>query len=220
MSLFALPCTEDGGHMAAILNVDKLAFSYGKTPVWEDISFSLGEGDIAFLVGRNGSGKSTLLKCLAGWIAPTAGKICFAGEGIRCARTFVSDVPSFYDDLTAREHVQLLLRAGKMEDRLSRAQDLLAEFGLGRALDQYPSSYSRGMRLKLALSLAFVMRPKLLLLDEPYGPLDAEASAVLDREVTSLTVRGSSVLVSCHAHASDLVPNFTLALRDGALSYA
>lgn len=64
------------------LLVEELSYRYGKTLVWEDVSFSLQQGDVAFLVGHNGAGKSTLLRCLAAWIKPYAGKVSICGHSI------------------------------------------------------------------------------------------------------------------------------------------
>ena len=102
----------------AALEVRDLCFGYGDIPVWEDVSFSLESGQVAFLTGPNGAGKSTLFRCLAGWLEPDDGEIYVAGEPFT-GRTrlapgtlaFAPDVPSFYDDLTAAEHIKLVLSA-------------------------------------------------------------------------------------------------------------
>ena len=203
--------------MAEVVSVRNLAFSYARVPVWEDVTFSLKEGEIAILVGANGSGKSTLLRCLAGWLRPSSGDIQVVAQGPRPQVAFVCDVPAFYDDLTAKEHMELLLRAGGVEGESAYATDLLRSLKLADALDRYPSAYSRGMRQKLALALALVIRPRLLLLDEPYAPLDEEATYVFDRELTVAAGRGTAILMSCHASVSAVVASQTLCLRDGRL---
>ena len=203
-----------------LLNVDAISFSYAKEPIWNNVSFSIKPGEIAFLFGSNGAGKSTLLKCLAGWLRPSSGKIDFAYEGERGSLMLVTDVPAFYDDLTAQEHVSLLLKSGEFGGREAYVDDLLEEIGLGRYLNQYPSTYSRGMRLKLALVLALTVRPKLLLLDEPYGALDAEASAILDREIVRLCEEGSSVIASCHSRSPGISPDIAFVLEEGGIRRA
>lgn len=97
-----------------VLRAESLAYAYGKVEVWHDIDFALGKGEVAFLVGQNGSGKSTLLRCLAGLSKPRSGELFILGERFtgssreqRSSLAFVSDAPSFYDDLTAEEHIQL-----------------------------------------------------------------------------------------------------------------
>lgn len=202
-----------------VLDIRDLSHSFGKTPVWEHVTFSLGEGQVALLTGPNGSGKTTLLKCVAGWIVPTSGSVSILPDGPRVAQAFVSDVPALYDDLTAREHVELLVRAGRMRERAGYAEALLVSFGLARALDWYPPSYSRGMRQKLALTLVLTIRPRLLLLDEPYAPLDREASELLDDELARITANGTAVLMSCHTRPPDLTPDLTLHLHDGRLAH-
>lgn len=208
----------------AALEARDLGFGYGDVPVWEGVSFSLAAGQVAFLTGPNGAGKSTLFRCLVGWLEPSEGEVLLAGEpftGHTRVRpgtlAFVPDVPSFYDDLTAAEHVELVLAANRAEAARARAGRLLERFGLTSRERLLPSAYSRGMREKLALVLALALRPRVLLLDEPHGPLDREASLVLSEELASAAREGSAVLLSCHHDVPGLVPDVVLALRDGEL---
>ena len=208
----------------AALEARDLSFGYGDVPVWEDVSFSLEAGQVAFLTGSNGAGKSTLFRCLAGWLEPDAGEVYLSGDSFT-GRTrlapgtlaFVPDVPSFYDDLTAAEHVELVLAANRAEGARPRSERLLERFGLVGYERLLPSAYSRGMREKLALVLALMLRPRVLLLDEPHGPLDREASLVLSQELAAAAREGTAVLLSCHHDVPGLVPDVTLALRDGHL---
>lgn len=211
--------------MEAALEARDLCFGYGDIPVWEDVSFSIGAGQVAFLTGPNGAGKSTLFRCLAGWLTPGAGEVLVGGHSFtgrtRLAPgelTFVSDVPSFYDDLTAIEHVELVLAANRAESERPRAEALLERFGLNGRERLLPSAYSRGMREKLALVLALMLRPRVMLLDEPHGPLDREASLVLSEELAAVAAEGTAVLLSCHHDVPGLVPDLSLTLEDGALS--
>ena len=208
----------------AALDVRDLAFGYGDIPVWEDVSFSLEAGQVAFLTGSNGAGKSTLFRCLAGWLEPDDGQVYVMGEPFD-GRTrlapgtlaFAPDVPSFYDDLTAAEHVELVLAANRAEGARPRAERLLERFGLAGYETLLPSAYSRGMREKLALVLALMLRPRVMLLDEPHGPLDREASLVLSEEPAAAAREGSAVLLSCHHDVPGLEPDLSLALCDGRL---
>lgn len=213
--------------MDAALQVRDLAFGYGDVPVWEGVSFSLVPGEVAFLTGPNGAGKSTLFRCLAGWLAPHEGEIRLLGSPFT-GRTrlepgtlsFVPDVPTFYDDLTAVEHLELVLAANRADAARPRAEGLLERFGLTGRETLPPSSYSRGMREKLALVLALALRPRVLLLDEPHGPLDREASLVLSEEIAAAAHDGTAVLLSCHHDVPGLVPDLSLELADGELVVA
>lgn len=207
------------------LRVEGLSFRYGRADVWSGVSFSIAPGEVAFLTGPNGSGKSTLFRCLAGWAAPSEGTVELFGRpfdgadrAVRGQMAFVPDVPTFYDDLTAAEHIRFVLAANCAPAGRDEAQRLLDRFGLAAHGDQFPSSYSRGMRLKLALVLALMAKPRLLLLDEPYGPLDSEASAALSALLAEARDAGAAVLVSCHHDVPDLEPDVLLRLEEGRLT--
>ncbi len=208
----------------AALEVRNLCFGYGDVPVWEDVSFSLAPGQVAFLTGPNGAGKSTLFRCLAGWLEPDEGEVLLAGKPftgrsrlVPGTLAFVPDVPSFYDDLTAAEHVELVLAANRAEAARPRAERLLERFGLTGHETLLPSAYSRGMREKLALALALMLRPRVLLLDEPHGPLDRDASLVLSEELAAVAGEGTAVLLSCHHDVPGLTPDVMFSLRDATL---
>lgn len=213
--------------MGASLEVRDLGFGYGDIPVWEGVSFSLEAGQVAFLVGPNGSGKSTLFRCLAGWLAPDEGEVLVCGRPFD-GRTrlsagelaYVPDVPVFYDDLTAVEHLEFVLAANSSLDRRPRAQELLERFGLDGHERLLPASYSRGMREKLALVLALALSPRVLLLDEPHGPLDRDAALALSEELALAAGEGTAVLLSCHHDVPGLAADLTLELGDGSLRLA
>ena len=208
-----------------ILSVSNLSYTYGKFPLWKGIDFSLPPGQLALLLGSNGAGKSTLLRCLAGWLTPCEGSIEFLGEQLtgncrelRSQLAFVNDVPSFYEDLTAEEHLQFVLKANRApQDRFEEGEQLLRDFELWSARDRFPSSYSRGMREKLALVIALSLKPKLLLLDEPFGPIDLITSEKLVGYLNGLLARGCSIILSCHQDIPGLVAHSVLEFKDEKL---
>ena len=209
-----------------ILEVRDIAFGYGRTNVWEHVSLSLDAGEVAVLIGENGAGKSTLLRCLAGWDRLRSGEIAFEGTPLeklkparRSSMAFVADVPAFYDDLTAYEHVELLGRANRWDDaRWDEADRLLERFGIASYCDQYPQTFSRGMRQKLACALALALKPACLLLDEPTGPLDPGSAAILEDEISHIADMGCAVLMSCHHELEKIRPACVLKLEGGRLA--
>lgn len=208
-----------------VLRVAGLAYSYGAVEVWSDVSFSLAAGEVAFLAGPNGAGKSTLLRCLAGWDAPCEGAVELCGARFdtadrmqRALVAFAPDVPAFYDDLTAGEHLRFVQRANRIDPSSDPAEELLERFGLAAHRHQPPSSFSRGMRQKLALVLALARRPRLLLMDEPYGPLDPAAARTLSALVGKACAGGTAVLISCHHDVPALRPDVLLHLEDARLA--
>ena len=213
------------GSASLALEVRDLAFSYGGFDVLQGISFSLEPGELAFLVGENGSGKSTLLRCLAGWADPTEGAVFLQGAPFDTADrrqrrkvVLVPDNPAFYDDLTADEHLAFVRQANRIDLEDDPSGVLMERIGLAGYGGRLPSAYSRGMRMKLALVMAFAAKPSLLLLDEPHGPLDPDAAAVLGEMVQDALDAGTAVLISCHHDVPGLQPDKVLRLEAGSLS--
>lgn len=210
-----------------VLRVRGLSYRARDLEVFADVSFSLEAGRVAFLVGPNGSGKTTLLRCLAGRLSPAAGSIELCGSPFNAADrrqrariAFVADAPAFYDDLTADEHLRFVRQANRIFAEVDRSEELLEAFGLARFRGTYPSAYSRGMRQKLACVLALAARPALLLMDEPYGPLDPASAAALSAQIARARDEGAAVLVSCHHAVPLLEPDAVLRLSDGVLADA
>ena len=213
------------GSASLALKVRDLAFSYGGFDVLQGISFSLEPGELAFLVGENGSGKSTLLRCLAGWADPTEGAVFLEGAPFDTADrrqrrkvVLVPDNPAFYDDLAADEHLAFVRQVNRIDLEDDPSGVLMERIGLAGYGGRLPSAYSRGMRMKLALVMAFAAKPSLLLLDEPHGPLDPDAAAVLGEMVQDALDAGTAVLISCHHDVPGLQPDKVLRLEAGSLS--
>jgi ABC-2 type transport system ATP-binding protein len=170
------------------------------------VTFSLNAGEITILSGPNGSGKTTLLSCLSGLIHPSSGTITVDGLDlyrdeveVRKRMAFVPDVPRFYLELTAWEHLRFIAMAhNALQDFDQRAENLLIELGLLEARDLFPHNFSRGMRLKLGLALAFIRPFEVLLLDEPTSALDIEGTKLLKAKLRSASDRGASIFLSTH----------------------
>lgn len=209
---------------STMIAVENLSFGYGKDIVWDGIGFSLDKGKVAFLVGSNGAGKSTLLRCLAGWLPTRSGTVALCGQSLHGKNrelqgkvAFVPDTPSFYDDLTSQEHIDFVLKANKQHHRLADAALLMEDFGLSSHKDQFPSSYSRGMRGKLALVIAFCLKPSLYLLDEPYGPLDHRSALILSEKIRTAVAEGASAIISCHQTIPELEPDTVFRFEENVL---
>ncbi len=192
--------------MPVPLEAKKLSRTYGEFRALAETSFSLQPGEIVVLSGPNGAGKSTLLLCLSGLLRPSTGDVIVEGFDLYSSEVeakkrlaFVPDVPRFYSELTAWEHLQFVALAhGAGAGFEERAGALLTELGLWEARHLYPHKYSRGMRLKLGLALAFIRPLKVLLLDEPTSALDAEGAALLKTRLLALKAEGAAILLSSH----------------------
>ncbi len=209
------------------LSTTHLCKAFGKHQILSDIDLNVGAGEIVTITGANGSGKTTLLQCIGGLIKPTSGKIQILGFDIsehdmdaKKLLAYVPDVPKFYAELTAREHLMLIGRAHGVQQNLEGlVQELMVEFGIWQDRNQFPQHYSRGMSLKLGLCLAFIRPHKVLALDEPTASLDLESSLVLGEYLERSRSKDNAVLIITHDKA--IIEKFadrTLRLHDGKLS--
>ncbi len=158
--------------------------SSGELTILDDIDFSLAAQQSAAIVGASGSGKSTLLSIIAGLDTPSAGKVRLAGidlfsldedarAALRSQRVgFVFQSFQLLANLTALENVMLPLELQGRSDARVQATEMLARVGLDQRLGHYPKVLSGGEQQRVALARAFVVKPALLLADEPTGSLD------------------------------------------------
>jgi ABC-2 type transport system ATP-binding protein len=204
-----------------LLCVDHAWFAYSAVDVLTDVSFGIESGEIAALIGRNGAGKSTLLRCVAGWSRLKDGEVLVQGIRLRASErefrqrlVLVPDTPSFYDDLTAWEHIQFVAQAHRLSDWRAGAEDLLERFGLWRQREAFPFTYSRGMRYKLAVCMALLVEPNVLLLDEPFGPLDPFSMEQLWGQLQQCRQRKMGVLLSSHTMPDYAQPDRYLVMEE------
>src|SRR5436305_323012 len=163
----------------------------GELVILRDIDLAVTSGQALAVVGASGSGKSTLLALLAGLDTPTSGRVVLDGvdlfaldEDQRAALRgrmlgFVFQSFQLLPALSALENVMLPLELADRADAEDLARQMLARVGLGERLNHYPKHLSGGEQQRVALARAFVVRPKLLLADEPTGSLDAESGAAV-----------------------------------------
>jgi len=153
----------------------------------EDVSLEVAPGSLTSLLGPSGSGKSTLLRVIAGLEAPDSGTVILDGVDVtgvppqRRGIGFVFQHYAAFKHLTVRENVAFGLRVRKWPKALirERVDELLDLVGLTGYRDRYPSQLSGGQRQRMALARALAIEPKVLLLDEPFGALDAKVRADL-----------------------------------------
>jgi len=169
------------------IQVRKVWVEYGAQIVLEDINFDIPSGSFVSIVGPSGCGKTTFLRLLLGQERPTRGQLLLDGAPLQAEpsadRGVVFQRYSVFPHLTVLGNVMLgpELKAAPITGRLfgarrrtlvTEATALLSEVGLGHALAKYPSQLSGGMQQRLALAQALIAKPKVLLLDEPFGALD------------------------------------------------
>ncbi|BAL95757.1 ABC transporter ATP-binding protein [Rubrivivax gelatinosus] len=185
----------------------QVADSTGTLTILHDIDFALFPKETVAIVGASGSGKSTLLAILAGLDTPTAGTVTLAGtdlfaldEDARAALRarqvgFVFQNFQLLGHLTALENVMLPLELMGRRDARAAAAEMLARVGLGERLAHYPKLLSGGEQQRVALARAFVVRPAVLLADEPTGSLDFATGAKVMELMFELNREAGTTLV-------------------------
>ncbi len=168
--------------MANLIEYQKVRKVYNSGPdevvALEEVSFNVGSGEFITVVGRSGCGKTTLLKLTAGLLAATAGSVHVAGAAVRGPLTNVGIVfqsPVLLPWRKTIDNVLLQIEARKLEveDYRKKALELLELTGLRGFEDKYPNELSGGMQQRVSISRALIHDPPLLLMDEPFGALDA-----------------------------------------------
>lgn len=190
-----------------VLEVKNLTQKYNDKVAVSDISLSVDSGEIFGFIGHNGAGKSTTIKTIVGILPVAEGEIYVDGHSIAKERklcqsisAYIPDNPDLYGYMTGIGYINFIADIFKVpaKERTERVKHYADAFEITDQLGDLISSYSHGMKQKVALIAAFVHSPKLLVLDEPFVGLDPKASAVLKRSMKELCEGGSSIFFSTH----------------------
>lgn len=191
-----------------VLSVQGLSGGYSiNRPVIHDISFQVQPGELVGLIGLNGAGKSTTMKHILGLMNPQKGEVRVQGksreedtEVYHSSLAFVPESPLLYEEMTVREHLEFAARSYGVsrEDFETRTAQLSRLFRMEEKLDSLSIHLSKGMRQKVMIMCAFVARPSLYIIDEPFLGLDPLGIRSLLDFMLDVKAAGSSVLLSSH----------------------
>lgn len=211
--------------MLRIENLTKI-YKGGKRAV-DGLSIHVGAGDIYGFIGHNGAGKTTTIKCVVGIMEFEAGDIFIDGKSVKtdsiaCKRVtaYIPDNPDLYDHLTGIQYLNFIgdifeISAKEKQERIANYSD---GFDITSNLGDLISSYSHGMKQKLALISAFLHQPKLLILDEPFVGLDPKASITLKGMMRQLCGEGGAIFFSTHVlDVAEKLCNKIAIIKDGRL---
>ena len=213
----------------SFLEINRLKKRYGALDILKGIDLEIPRGQFAAIMGPSGSGKSTLLGLLAGLDTPTSGSIVLDGEDITGLEEdelallrgrkigFVFQSYHLIPTLTAEENVLLPLElSGHAAGGVERARELLESVGLFDRRDHYPVQLSGGEQQRVALARAFVVRPPILLADEPTGNLDTtNGHMVLDLLIALNRREGTTLVLVTHDQQISEQADRRITLRDG-----
>jgi len=202
----------------------ELAKRYGDAPALWPLDLRIGAGERISLIGHNGSGKTTLMRMLVGMLEPSEGTATIAGHPIgsieaRAAVSYLADQPVFYDDLTVWEHLEYIARLHGTDDWEQQAVDLVDMVGLMDRVDDLPTTFSRGLKQKAALTMAFVRPFDVMLIDEPFVGLDRLGKEALLELLTLAHGDGATLVVATHELSSVKESSRLIALSSGEVTY-
>jgi phospholipid/cholesterol/gamma-HCH transport system ATP-binding protein len=212
--------------------IEHLNKSFGKNYVLRDFNFELFSGENVVVLGKSGSGKSVLIKCIIGLMQPDSGTINVLGKSIteldhneldriRVKVGFLFQSNALYDSMTVRENLEFPLRRHWIEKSKEQVNDLVMEaltnVGLAETVDLMPSELSGGMRKRIALARTLILKPEIILYDEPTTGLDP----ITGKEICTLMLEiqkkynTSSIIISHDMNCVKMVSNRVTMLING-----
>ena len=204
-------------------------FKGGKTAV-SDLSIRVEAGDIYGFIGHNGAGKTTTIKCVVGIHEFDNGEITVNGvsvkdDPLKCKSmlAYIPDNPDLYEYLTGIQYLNFMADIFEIpqEERQRRIQKEADDFEITSALGDLISSYSHGMKQKLAIIGALIHKPKLLVLDEPFVGLDPKAAVMLKNKMHELCDEGAAIFFSTHVlDVAEKLCNKAAIIKNGKLVVA
>ncbi len=215
----------------SVAEIEHLKKYFGNNHVLEDINLTIKKGENLVVFGKSGSGKSVLIKCLIGLIKPDTGKINLFGKDIaglnveelntlRKKVGFLFQSAALYDSMTVKENLEFPLR-GSTEVSIEEIEVLVSEalinVGLLEAIDKMPSELSGGMRKRVGLARALILKPEIIFYDEPTTGLDP----ITSREISTLILdvqkkyNTSSIIITHDIECARITANRIIMLKDG-----
>ncbi|MGM8214738.1 ABC transporter ATP-binding protein [Bacillaceae bacterium W0354] len=197
--------------MSDLLRIEKLVGGYTQQDVLHGITFEVKQGEVVGLIGLNGAGKSTTIKHIIGLMSPKKGSIKINGktvvddlENYRREFAYIPEMPMLYEELTLEEHLKLTAMAYGLDENTfeERTEFLLKEFRLDKKLNWFPVHFSKGMRQKVMIMCAFLVKPSLYIVDEPFVGLDPIGIQSYLNTMNEMKQQGAGVLMSTHILAT------------------
>jgi phospholipid/cholesterol/gamma-HCH transport system ATP-binding protein len=215
-----------------VLEIKNLNKSFGNNHVLKDFALTMHQGETLAVLGKSGSGKSVLIKCIIGLIQPDSGSIAVFDQDVeslnqdeldkmRARVGFLFQSNALYDSMTVRENLEFPLRRHWMKDQMETANasilEALEDVGLAHTIDMMPSELSGGMRKRIALARTLILKPEIILYDEPTTGLDP----ITAREISELIMQvqkkynASSLIISHDLNCINITSSRIVMLIDG-----
>lgn len=211
-----------------MLKITNLRKSFRNKSVLKDVSFEVNSGEIVCLLGNNGAGKTTIINCILKMIRPDSGEImlddrridkCKNSEYFNQVSALLESSSNVYDYLTGVQNIEYFAGLSKIDSKSPEIEKYIDDFELREAINKPVGEYSRGMQQKLALIIALMQSPKLLLLDEPTLGLDIKSkNAVIDKLNQLVNEKKMAVILTTHQmEVVQKLNGRVLILKDGSV---
>lgn len=209
-----------------MLKIEHLTKKYGTKIAVNNLSLQIEPGEICAFIGHNGAGKTTTLKACTGILSFDEGRIFVDGVSVmdnpmqtKQRMAYIPDNPDLYEFMTGIKYLSFIADIyGMGTEREERIKDLSTRLGLADALSSPISSYSHGMKQKLAVISAFIHRPRLILMDEPFVGLDPKAAHILKELMHEHCAEGGSIFFSTHVlDVAEKLCDRVAIIKDGSL---
>jgi len=190
-----------------MIEIQNLVKQYGDKNAVNNLSLSVGKGEIFGFLGPNGAGKSTTVKILTGMVFPTSGLARVAGFNIvtdpievKKRIGYVPESGALFESLTGREYLQLVADLHHLDAEIAekRSIEFLSLFDLQESQHERIQQYSKGMKQKILIAAALIHNPDVLFLDEPMNGLDSNASLIFKELLKKLSAQGKTIFFTSH----------------------
>lgn len=215
-----------------VVEMEHLSKSFGNNHVLRDINLKINKGENLVILGQSGTGKSVLIKCIVGLVDHDDGKLSILGNNIsdlsnnelsaiRKKIGFLFQSGALYDSMTVRENLEFPIRrqlhSKPKEETDSLIKEALQNVGLGDAIDKTPSELSGGMRKRLGLARTLILKPEIMLYDEPTTGLDPITSKEISRLILEVQkkYKTTSVIITHDIECARLTANRIIVVKDG-----
>lgn len=219
--------------METVVNIEHLKKSFGTNDVLKDINLKIKAGENLVVFGKSGSGKSVLIKCLVGLIEPDEGTITLLDENISGLKKdelnvlrkkigFLFQSAALYDSMSVRENLEFPLRDLKSKSKEeidTLVLETLKSVGLEEAIDKMPSELSGGMRKRVGLARTLILKPEIILYDEPTTGLDPITSKEISKLILDIQKKynSASIIITHDVECARITSNRMIIIKNGAI---